>query len=155
MCTRASVCVCSGKVSGGAFLSHSTLRTEGTRPPSLSRPGGATPSWPPCGLDVTPHLSPTPRAPSTPALRSAGTARGLPSGGEASAAGAAPVRRSFPTALPKFKGSGGWGLPTVLGAFLIRRRRRLLLRGGGGSGGWSAWPVSAEGAAGSAGDSTA
>lgn len=65
-------------------------------------------------------------------------------------------RPSFPVALPTFPGPGGWGLPTVLDAFLLRRRRRLLFRGGGGGGGgWSAWPVPEEGAAGSAGDSTA
>lgn len=62
--------------------------------------------------------------------------------GEKSRRGWLRIRPSFPIALPKFPGPGEWGLPTVVGAFLLRRRL-LLLRGGGG-GGWSALPVPAE-----------
>ena len=54
------------------------------------------------------------------------------------------LRPPFPIALPKFPGPGEWGLPTVLGSFLLRLLL-LLFRGGGGGGVWSALPVPAEG----------
>lgn len=54
-----------------------------------------------------------------------------------------PSQRSLPHGPPDLPGLGAWGLPTVLGAFLLLLL--LLPGGGGGGGGWSALPVPAEG----------